>query len=194
MEKDITTTQIFDKIYDILDKEYFHVYASYDEHGNTEWKVYYKCLIHEDYFSEENNCLLSSDKNTLEDVEKLQAIFEKEKKEITKKISLELLFSKSISYEFIRETRKKILNIWMGLYLINLFIWLICFVIFKDKSIGFYGTILMWLILICDILIDKVIDKQKSEVINKEIEEKTKMYIKGLGLNFLERIRINNAK
>ena len=48
----------------------------------------------------------------------------------------------------------------------------------------------MWLILISNFVIDKIFDKEISVSVKKNMEEKTRMYIKGMGFKFLERIRI----
>ena len=190
MEENTKTTQILNQIYNILDENYFHVCVTYKNNDEIEWKIYYKCLIHEDYFSEENSCLLSSDKNTIEDIEKLKSVFEKEKRCIEEKIALELMFSKSTIHSLIKEIKLRINKIIFGMYFINLILWIICSFFPKQNAIGFYGAIIMWLIVIVDLILDKIFNKQTLIAIENEIEDKTRMYIKGLGLKFLERIKI----
>lgn len=73
----------------ILDSNYFHVCTSINEKyiHNVSWKVYYKNLPTQIYFSKKNKVLLTSDKNTIGDIYKLRDKFEKEKqKEIEKNI------------------------------------------------------------------------------------------------------------
>ena len=67
MSESTNITQTLDQIYKILDKDYFHVCVEYTSKEKIEWKIYFKNLTQKDYFSEENKCLLSSDKITLED-------------------------------------------------------------------------------------------------------------------------------
>ena len=190
MEENMNATQILKYIYNILDKDYFHVHVSTSIDGKVQWKIYYKCLIHEDYYSEENKCLLSSERNTLEDVERLESIFQKEKNKVEEKIFLDNLFIVNNMYSVLRILDRKITTIILILYTINLILWLISCFIQYNTTLSLYGTILMWLILISNFVIDKIFDKEISVSVKKNMEEKTRMYIKGMGFKFLERIRI----
>lgn len=190
MEENMNATQILKYIYNILDKDYFHVHVSTSIDGKVQWKIYYKCLIHEDYYSEENKCLLSSERNTLEDVERLESIFQKEKNKVEEKIFLDNLFMVNNMYSVLRILDRKITTIILILYTINLILWLISCFIQYNTTLSLYGTILMWLILISNFVIDKIFDKEISVSVKKNMEEKTRMYIKGMGFKFLERIRI----
>ena len=190
MEENMNATQILKYIYNILDKDYFHVHVSTSIDGKVQWKIYYKCLIHEDYYSEENKYLLSSERNTLEDVERLESIFQKEKNKVEEKIFLDNLFMVNNMYSVLRILDRKITTIILILYTINLILWLISCFIQYNTTLSLYGTILMWLILISNFVIDKIFDKEISVSVKKNMEEKTRMYIKGMGFKFLERIRI----
>ena len=190
MEENMNATQILKYIYNILDKDYFHVHVSTSIDGKVQWKIYYKCLIHEDYYSEENKLLLSSERNTLEDVERLESIFQKEKNKVEEKIFLDNLFMVNNMYSVLRILDRKITTIILILYTINLILWLISCFIQYNTTLSLYGTILMWLILISNFVIDKIFDKEISVSVKKNMEEKTRMYIKGMGFKFLERIRI----
>ena len=190
MEENMNATQILKYIYNILDKDYFHVHVSTSIDGKVQWKIYYKCLIHEDYYSEENKCLLSSERNTLEDVERLESIFQKEKNKVEEKIFLDNLFMVNNMYSVLRILDRKITTIILILYTINLILWLISCFMQYNTTLSLYGTILMWLILISNFVIDKIFDKEISVSVKKNMEEKTRMYIKGMGFKFLERIRI----
>ena len=93
-------------------------------------------------------------------------------------------------YSVLRILDRKITTIILILYTINLILWLISCFIQYNTTLSLYGTILMWLILISNFVIDKIFDKEISVSVKKNMEEKTRMYIKGMGFKFLERIRI----
>ena len=191
MGKDTNITQTLDQIYKILDKDYFHVCVEYTSKEKIEWKIYFKNLTQKDYFSEENKCLLSSDKNTLEDIQKLQSVFQKEKTKIQNELAFEIIFlNKNNLYGFIRDIKMKLGKGYWIIYIINLILWIIFATFRNDTFIAIYGTAVTWLLLIFNIIADRTFEKESNKILKEEAEQKTKMYIKGMGLNFVERIRI----
>ena len=191
MGKDTNITQTLDQIYKILDKDYFHVCVEYTSKEKIEWKIYFKNLTQKDYFSEENKCLLSSDKNTLEDIQKLQSVFQKEKTKIQNELAFEIIFlNKNNLYGFIRDIKMKLGKGYWIIYIINLILWIIFAAFRNDTFIAIYGTAVTWLLLIFNIIADRTFEKESNKILKEEAEQKTKMYIKGIGLNFVERIRI----
>ena len=73
-----TTNDTIHELSNILDKDYFHICMSYnyDYKDNIEWKIYYKNMNDEDFWSEKNTSILSSDKNCISDIYRLKDIFE----------------------------------------------------------------------------------------------------------------------
>lgn len=191
MSESTNITQTLDQIYKILDKDYFHVCVEYTSKEKIEWKIYFKNLTPKDYFSEENKCLLSSDKNTLEDIQKLQSIFQKEKSKEQNELAFEIIFlNKNGLYSFIKDINMKLgKGLWI-IYIINLILWIIFATFRNDTFIAIYGTAVTWLLLIFNIIADRTFEKESNKILKEEVERKTKIYIKGMGLNFVERIRM----
>lgn len=191
MSESTNITQTLDQIYKILDKDYFHVCVEYTSKEKIEWKIYFKNLTPKDYFSEENKCLLSSDKNTLEDIQKLQSIFQKEKSKVQNELAFEIIFlNKNGLYSFIKDINMKLgKGLWI-IYIINLILWIIFATFRNDTFIAIYGTAVTWLLLIFNIIADRTFEKESNKILKEEVERKTKIYIKGMGLNFVERIRM----
>ena len=191
MSESTNITQTLDQIYKILDKDYFHVCVEYTSKEKIEWEIYFKNLTPKDYFSEENKCLLSSDKNTLEDIQKLQSIFQKEKSKVQNELAFEIIFlNKNGLYSFIKDINMKLgKGLWI-IYIINLILWIIFATFRNDTFIAIYGTAVTWLLLIFNIIANRTFEKESNKILKEEVERKTKIYIKGMGLNFVERIHI----
>ena len=191
MSESTNITQTLDQIYKILDKDYFHVCVEYTSKEKIEWKLYFKNLTQKDYFSEENKCLLSSDKNTLEDIQKLQTVFQKEKTKIQNELAFEIIFlNKNGLYSFIKDINMKLGKGSWIIYIINLILWIIFATFRNDTFIAIYGTAVTWLLLIFNIIANRTFEKESNKILKEEVERKTKIYIKGMGLNFVERIHI----
>ena len=191
MSESTNITQTLDQIYKILDKDYFHVCVEYTSKEKIEWKIYFKNLTPKDYFSEENKCLLSSDKNTLEDIQKLQSIFQKEKSKVQNELAFEIIFlNKNGLYSFIKDINMKLEKGSWIIYIINLILWIIFATFRNDTFIAIYGTAVTWLLLIFNIIANRTFEKESNKILKEEVERKTKIYIKGMGLNFVERIRM----
>ena len=60
----------------------------------------------------------------------------------------------------------------------------------NDTFIAIYGTAVTWLLLIFNIIANRTFEKESNKILKEEVERKTKIYIKGMGLNFVERIHI----
>lgn len=173
----------------ILDKNYFHVSTTMKEDGSFSWKVFYANLDGEDYFSEENKPLLTSEKHTIEDIKKLADKFEEEKKQEKRK---SFFFSCKIGYHSYLDMLKieKIFNSIMTNILIILTLivtWNWIFI----KSIEVSSVIMVLTIFIGIMSVygnkkmDKVLDNSQKEM--QEIT--TQEYIKMQGLKFAERLR-----
>ena len=68
-----------EEIMNILDKNYFHICIEI-ANNNIKWEVFFKNMKEEDYFSNNNKPILSSDRNTVDDIYLLKKNFENEKK------------------------------------------------------------------------------------------------------------------
>lgn len=77
IEKEDETTKQINQIHNILDKNYFDVNTKITEENKIEWTVYYCNLKSSDYYSGENRPLLTSRRNTVQDIYKLKEAFEK---------------------------------------------------------------------------------------------------------------------
>ena len=164
MSESTNITQTLDQIYKILDKDYFHVCVEYTSKEKIEWKIYFKNLTQKDYFSEENKCLLSSDKNTLEDIQKLQSVFQKEKTKIQNELAFEIIFvNKNNLYGFIRDIKMKLGKGYWIIYIINLILWIIFATFKNDTFIAIYGTAVTWLLLIFNIIADRTFEKESNK-------------------------------
>lgn len=181
---------VFKKIYEILDKKYFHVCVSTKENDIVEWDIYYSNLNYDDFFSSNNKPLLSSKTNTFDDIYKLRDKFEKEKEKACT-LSADICKESYERYKTINDlfnygyyTMLSIILSYQILFCIYLIIRnnydtlnVICLLIFVLISFIFYPYYL-----------NKI--KKMKEVKTEEAEEETKrIYIKSLGFKFMEALK-----
>lgn len=88
-------------IRNILDSNYFHVAITMKGENEFDWRVYYNNLPAQTYYSEKNKPLLTSEKNTINDIYKLKDRFEQEKKKELKQHMKEYI---NISCELFHQT------------------------------------------------------------------------------------------
>lgn len=185
-----TTTIIFNRLSEVLDKDYFHIHIEEFANKEVKWKVYFKNLTIEDYYSNENECLLSSEKNTIYDVYDLASNFLKEKRNILESESEDILL-KEIDFSFSTRNLSNYIDFIISLLVCIGFTVAMIINICTGYKWGLWQNIIMITsLLIAKITIDHKIEKFKEKQKNKDIEEHIKTYIKGLGLQFVERIKL----
>lgn len=181
---------VFKKIYEILDKKYFHVCVSTKENDIVEWDIYYSNLNYDDFFSSNNKPLLSSKTNTFDDIYKLRDKFEKEKEKACT-ISADICKESFERYKVINDifnyghnTMLNLISSYQILFCVYLTIRnnydifnVIYFVIFTLISLIFY------------FYYHNKIKKMKEVKIEEAEEETKRIYIKSLGFKFMEALK-----
>lgn len=185
-----TITEIYNKLSEILDKDYFHIYVGETANSEIEWKVYFKNLTIEDYYSNKNECLLSSENNTIHDVYDLASNFSREKRNILESQRGDILL-KEIDFSFSTMNLSSYIDFIISLLVYIGFTVAMIINICTGCKWGLWQNIIMVTsLLIAKIKIDNKIEKFKEEQKNKYVEEHIKTYIKGMGLQFVERIKL----
>lgn len=185
-----TTTEVYNQLKEILDENYFHIYVEETENKEVKWKVYFKNLTIEDYYSNENECLLSSEKNTIYDAYDLALKFLQEKENILKNQRIDIELKKadfSLLTLMLRDSMDFIISLLMC---VGFIVSIIIYIFTCCKGVLLQNLIMILALLIANVVIDNKINKFRKEQRHKEIEDYIKTYIKGLGLKFVERIRI----
>lgn len=176
-----------EKIREILDKDYFHVCYVHGKNGNDTWKIYFKNMQNEEYFSCKNRAILFSKVNTIEDVYDLRERFEKQKEKVlTEHISeyinrsIEIF---SFGNHFILEVHKTFT--WIEFAMIAA---TILSAFFKNIA----GSLMEGLAFINLAIIEVIIDKIMTEYLNKQIKKQKEEFVKQKiyeeGLDFVNKI------
>ena len=186
--KNKTNSKLYE-LHHILDPKYFHISAEIKSNDEIEWFVYYKNLPTNLYFSHKNKALLTSRKNTIEDIYKLKRKFESEKQiEIFKNTKEYVYLSKDI-FKHTQQIKTKFWQTITDLLLINLIFAFIDLIFIQDLKFGLLNLIYSGFLVIFGILRSESIDKISNKC-NKEFEEKFFMNkIRQQGLFFAERLR-----
>ena len=187
-EEDKTSKQIHE-LMNILDSNYFHTCITADDKEIIEWKIYYKNLSNEIYYSDKNQAILSSNKNNVEDIYKLKSRFEELKeKEFKDNIGEFAKDHFDIYFAFLGINEKAMdlaLNIFLIYSLFNVFI--------NVRSEDLINTILNFsiciLIAIYIIISNKRLNKNKDKADSKIQEILLKNIIKRKGLDFVEELK-----
>ena len=181
------------EIYKILNPEYFHICVENNENNAIKWSIFYKNLSEEDYYSERNKPLLTSEKNVPGDIYQLNKNFEKEKNKIFNNNIFDYMKFNFECFDF----KLKIKQIF---YFIVIEISVLTFII---ASINLFMKNNLWsssipAIFSVSILIIsqhnlKKLDKLLDKLFNKKSKE---FYIKTLTRNFefMERLKLWNWK
>ncbi len=176
-------------IRNILDSNYFHVVIITKEKNKFDWRVYYNNLPAQIYYSKKNKPLLTSEKNTIDDIYKLKDKFEKEKQNELKQHMKEYI---NISYELYHQMlimKSKFSEMITDLLLANLIISIINMLFIKNVNCSLSQIIYTFLIVLIGFLklfkVQKEIDKGQERM--KEIFIKEK--IRNQGIYFVERLK-----
>ena len=187
-EEDKASKQIHE-LMNILDSNYFHTCITADDKEIIEWKIYYKNLSNEIYYSDKNQAILSSNKNNVEDIYKLKSRFEELKeKELKDNIGEFAKDHFDIYFTFLGINEKAMdlaLNIFLIYSLFNVFI--------NVRSEDLINTILNFsiciLLAIYIIISNKRLNKNKDKADSKIQEILLKNIIKRKGLDFVEELK-----
>lgn len=187
-EEDKVSKQIHE-LMNILDSNYFHTCIIADDKEIIEWKIYYKNLSNEIYYSDKNQAILSSNKNNVEDIYKLKSRFEELKeKEFKDNIGEFAKDHFDIYFAFLgikEKTMDLALNIFLIYSLFNIFI--------NVRSEDLINTILNFsiciLIAIYIIISNKKLNRSKDKADSKIQEILLKNIIKRKGLDFVEELK-----
>lgn len=126
IKKEDEISKQINKLHSILDKNYFHISIYVTNENEIKWSVFYNNLDEEDYISNKNMPILSSRKNTMEDIYILKNIFEILKSEQRGLNCLEIFNDSfkihSIAYEMKEEANLGMINIITIYAILNIFI------------------------------------------------------------------------
>ena len=171
------------EIYKILDPNYFHLCIEDDGENEIKWSVFYNNLSTEDYFSEKNEPLLTSEKNVIGNIYQLNKKFENEKNKIFNDNLLDYIKSIKSSNKIIETAHSmliKIITVCVIITIINLFI-----------KHSFWSTSICLIFSASTFIIGQDTLKKIDKLFNKNNKEQ---YIKALTRNFdfVERLRLWN--
>lgn len=179
------------ELHSILDKNYFHVCTSINNKyiDGVSWKVYYKNLPTQQYYSRKNRELLSSDKNTIEDIYKLKNKFEKEKAKIINENAYEYSHISHSVFNVMYETKKEFINNFEILMFLILIASIVNLFTFKCLEFSILSTLLTGFIAIFGSYILEQIDKLRGKVIREIQDNYVRERIRRQGLYFVKRLK-----
>lgn len=177
-----------EKIEKILDKDYFHVcYDVYGNNGKKTWRVYFKNMPDEEYFSNKNQAILFSEINTIEDIYALKERFEQEKDKILTKHVSEYIIR---SIEIFSFGNHFILEMHCVFALMELLMIVATMLSFCFKNIvgGFMETGALINLAIIELIIGKIMTKYLDNQIKQHKESFIKAKIYEEGQDFVSKI------
>ena len=192
MKKKKATNKIIEKVDEIesiLDRNYFHTSINIKQQ-EIEWSIYYRNLPNKVYFSYKNKPLLTSEKNDLSDIYRLNQKFESEKARIFAENIKDFI---KLDYEMNRGFYR--LTDLFSRFFINVGITTTICAVVNAIFIHSVQFSLMYLLSTCLICFtySKLSEKARKEIqkTNKKTKEIfIKEKIRKMGLYFLERIKV----
>lgn len=187
--------QIYEKIkaiHSILDPNYFHVATTIKRENEFDWIVYYNNLPTQTYFSKNNKPLLTSEKNTIDDIFKLKNKFEKEKQKELKQHMREYI---NISHELFCQMlsiKSRCNEMMIDLLLANLILSIVNMTCIQNTNYSLLHLVFTFLIVTIGFFklfqIQKQIDKGQKQIKETFIREK----IRKQGIYFIKRLEGGN--
>lgn len=179
------------EIHSILDKNYFHICTSINSKyvDGVSWKVYYKNLPTQQYYSRKNREILSSDKNTIEDIYKLKNKFEKEKAKIVNENAYEYSHISHSVFNATYSTKEKFVKDFEMLMFLILIASVVNLFTFKCLEFSILSTLLTGIIAILGSYILERIDKLRKKVIREIQDNYVRERIRRQGLYFEKRLK-----
>lgn len=178
------------ELHSILDKNYFHICTSINSKyvDGVSWKVYYKNLPKQQYYSRKNRELLSSDKNTIEDIYKLKNKFEKEKAKIIKENAYEYSHISHSVFNTMYVNKKEFIKNFEILMFLILIASVVNLFTFKCLEFSILSTLYIGIIAILGSYILEQIDKLREKVIHEIQDNYVRERIRRQGLYFVKRL------
>lgn len=175
------------EIMNILDKNYFHV-CIVTENDNIKWKIFFKNMKEDDYFSIHNKPILSSDRNTINDIYLLNKKFEDEKKNTFSRNIKEFIKKEFKFFKLKNKLIKKINNILTIFMYIPMIVTGLNVCVFNSLFLGIISLIIATYAGILSIMLNESLSKCFFREL-KDMEERyiqEKIYYEWL--NFVNRI------
>lgn len=174
---------------EILDRDYFHTSITIKPNEEIEWTIYYKNLPDKVFLSAQNKPLLSSDKNTIEDIKELKERFETEKNKEANKHIGEIINIGHELFLYMQDTKINIAKFMITTIILLLSLPIINICVVHSVALS---TVTIVLVTVIGILsnyyqrkIAKLTDEKKKEFIRKYIKEK----IQHQGLYFVQKLK-----
>ncbi len=176
-----------EKIEKILDKDYFHVCYVYGNDGKNTWRIYFKNMPDEEYFSNKNKAILFSEINTIEDIYALKERFEQEKDKILTQHVSEYIIR---SIEIFSFGNHFILEMHCVFALMEFLMIVATMLSFCFKNIvgGFMGTVALINLAIIELIIGKIMTQYLNNQIKQHKESFIKSKIYEEGQDFVSKI------
>jgi len=179
------------ELHSILDRNYFHVTVGFDEKyiEGVKWKVYYSNLPTQQYYSNKNKELLSSDENTIEDIYKLKSKFEKEKAKIINENAYEYAHISNTVFYSMYETKKKFIDIITDLMILMTFANIVNLFIFESLEFSMFSMLYIAILTILSSYKLEQINKIRKKGIHDVQENYIRERIRRQGLYFMKRLK-----
>jgi len=186
-------TKQIEQLESILDPEYFHMCISIGEKNAIEWSVYYKNLPRDLYYSNDNTALLTSEKNTIEDIKKLNENFKKEKQkaseiEINKNI-VDFINFVSVVDHATWKMKDNMLSYDLFILASILVLLTVNMVLINSKILSITLLTYTTINILVKTYIDDKFSKKRLELTEKLKKVWIKDKIKQLGFDFVEKIK-----
>lgn len=176
-----------EKIRKILDEDYFHVCYVYENDSKNTWRIYFKNMPDEEYFSNKNSAILFSEIHTIGDVYFLKERFEKEKERVLIQHVSEYINRSveifSFGNHFIFEMHKTFAGIEFAMIVAT-----ILSVCLKNIGGGLMEILAFIDLAIIELITDRIMTKYLNKQIKKHKEEFIKQKIYEEGLDFVDKI------
>lgn len=177
------------EINSILDREYFHVNISVHEDETISWKIYYRNLPDQVYWSNKNKPILTSDKNTKADIYKLRNKFEREKeKEIMKNLPEEIKLCSMIRHGIFRITKYNCIDTTIDSLGIGVILLVNCIFV-RNFTLSIFLLLITLAKCFVTVHIQEKIDKERNKVEEEFRKNFLKEKIKQQGLFFADKLR-----
>lgn len=173
----------------ILDPRYFHVCVTMKGIDNIEWSVFYKNLHIEKYFSRKNREILTSQKNTINDIYKLKKKFEEEKHKEFLNNMKEYINISYTAFNVMSKAKVKIINTATNTISLILGANVANIIFLNNIHFSFLSMILSILIAILSIVRANKLEKEIQLAQQKIKEDYIAEKIKRQGLYFVKRLK-----
>lgn len=177
------------EINSILDREYFHTNITVHEDETISWRIYYRNLPEQVYWSNKNKPILTSDKNTKADIYKLRNKFEREKeKEIMKNLPEEVKICSMIRRGILQIMKYSCIDTTIDSLAIIVILFVNCIFV-RNFTLSIFLLFITLAKCFVTVHIQDKIDKEHRKVENEFRKNFVKEKIKQQGLFFADKLR-----